>query len=79
MTSVAYGANASPAGVGRTPRPSRCSSGVPTSRDSAVIAAETDGCVTTSSSAASVTDPVRTTARKLRSWVSVTDTAERKA
>jgi hypothetical protein len=52
---------------------------VPTSRDSAVIAAETDGCVTTSSSAACVTDPVRTTARKLRSWVSVTDTEAAKA
>ena len=50
---------------------------MPTSRDSAVIAAETDGWVTTSSSAAAVTDPLRTTARKLRSWVSVTDTGER--
>jgi hypothetical protein len=39
-----------------------------------LTAAETDGWVTTSSSAAAVTDPVRTTARKLRSWVSVTDT-----
>ena len=50
--------------------PSRSSSGVPTSRASAVIAADTDGWVTTSSSAAAVTDPLRTTARKLRSWVS---------
>ena len=40
-----------------------------------MIAAETDGWVTTSSSAAAVTEPLRTTARKLRSCVSVTDTA----
>ena len=77
ITSVAYGANAVPAAVGRTPRPSRSSSGVPTSRESAVIAADTDGWVTTSSSAAPVTEPVRSTARKLRSWVSVIDTARK--
>ena len=40
-------------------------------RASAVTAAEIDGWVTTSSSAAAVTEPVLTTARKLRSWVSV--------
>ena len=74
ITSVANGAKAAPAAVGRTPRPSRSSSAVPTSRDSAVTAAETDGWVTTSSSAAPVTDPVRMTARKLRSWVRVIDT-----
>ena len=64
-----------PAGVGRTPRPSRSSSCMPTSRDSAVTAADTDGWVTTSASAAAVTDPPRTTARKLRSCVSVIDIA----
>jgi hypothetical protein len=36
-----------------------------------------DGCVTTSSSAAAVTEPVRTTARKLRSCVNVIDKAAR--
>ena len=38
----------------------------------AETAAETDGWVTTSSSAAPVTDPWRTTARKAESWVTVT-------
>ena len=36
------------------------------------MAAETDGCVTTSSSAAAVTDPRRTTVRNARSCVRVT-------
>ena len=52
-------------------RPTRSVRSAPTSRDSAETAADTDGWVTTSSSAAAVTDPVRKTARKLRSWVSV--------
>src|SRR5919201_3229795 len=51
--------------------PKRSVSPTPTSRDSAVTAADTDGCVTISSSAAAVTEPVRNTARKLWSWVSV--------
>jgi hypothetical protein len=38
----------------------------------AATAAETDGCVTNSSSAAAVTDPRRTTVRNAESWVSVT-------
>jgi hypothetical protein len=45
----------------------------PTSRESELTAAETEGWVTTSSRAAAVTEPPRTTARKLRSWVSVID------
>ena len=71
-TCAAYGAKAVPASVGRSPRPSRSSSFAPTSRSSAATAAETDGCVTNSSSAAAVTDPRRTTVRNAESWVSVT-------
>ena len=74
MTSAAYAANSRPAGVGRTPRPARSSRLTPTSRESAATAAEIAGWVTTSSSAAAVTEPPWTTARKLRSWVSVIDT-----
>src|SRR5215218_1255947 len=74
MTSAANGANAFPAAVGRIPRPSRSVTGVPSSRDSAATAAETEGWVTTSSSAAAVTEPPRMTARKLRSCVRVIDT-----
>src|SRR5919197_5899306 len=61
-----------PAGLGRTRRPTRSVSWTPSSRPSADTAADTDGCETTSSSAAAVTEPVRTTARKLRSCVTVT-------
>jgi hypothetical protein len=50
---------------------------VPTSRASAVTAAETHGWVSTSSSAALVTEPVRTTARKLRNCVRVMDTTSK--
>jgi hypothetical protein len=71
-TCVAYGANAAPAAVGRSPRPSRSSSFAPTSRSSAATAADTDGCVTNSSSAAAVTDPWRTTQTNAASWVRVT-------
>jgi hypothetical protein len=67
------GANSRPAAVARTERPARSNSGVPTSSASAAIAADTDGWVTTSSSAAAVTEPPRITARKLRSWVRVID------
>ena len=74
MTSAANGANAVPAAVGRMPRPSRSVTGVPSSRDRAATAAETEGCVTTSSSAAAVTEPPRMTARKLRNCVRVIDT-----
>src|ERR671914_1902013 len=70
--SAAYEANTLPAGLGRTLRPTRSVSSTPSSRASADTAAETDGCDTTSSSAAAVTEPVRTTARKLRSCVTVT-------
>ena len=45
---------------------------------SAATAAETDGWVTTSSSAAAVTEPSRTTARNADSWVTVTATARKK-
>src|SRR5919198_3009909 len=72
MTSAAYEANTWPAGLGRTLRPTRSVSSTPSSRVRADTAADTDGCDTTSSSAAAVTEPVRTTARKLRSWVTVT-------
>ena len=61
-----------PAGLGRTLRPTRSVNSTPSSRASAETAADTDGWDTTSSSAAAVTDPVRTTARKLRSCVTVT-------
>ena len=40
-------------------------------RLSAAIAEDTDGCVTTNSSAAAVTEPPRMTARNAVSWVSV--------
>src|SRR5918999_3222495 len=70
--SAAYEANTLPAGLGRTLRPTRSVSSTPSSRASADTAADTDGWDTTSSSAAAVTEPVRTTARKLRSWVIVT-------
>ena len=62
-TSSAYALNASPAFVSWMPRPARSNSSHPSSRPSAAIADETDGCVTTSSSAAAVTDPPRTTAK----------------
>src|SRR3954471_499875 len=52
-------------------RPARSVRSAPTSRDSAETAADTDGWLTASSSAAAVTDPVRKTARKLWSCVSV--------
>jgi hypothetical protein len=52
-------------------RPTRSVRSAPTSRDSAETAADTDGWLTASSSAAAVTDPVRKTARKLWSCVSV--------
>src|SRR5918995_5928550 len=70
--SAAYEANTLPAGLGRTLRPTRSVSSTPSSRVSADTAADTDGWDTTSSSAAAVTEPVRTTARKLRSCVTVT-------
>src|SRR6188472_11582 len=72
MTSAAYDANTLPAALGRTLRPTRSVSSTPSSRVSAETAADTDGWDTTSSSAAAVTEPVRTTARKLRSCVTVT-------
>ena len=75
MTSAANGAKALPAAVGLMPLPSRSVTGVPSSRESAATAAETEGWVTTSSSAAAVTDPPRMTARKLRSCVRVIDTS----
>ena len=53
-------------------RPARSVSSTPSSRSSAATAAETDGWVTTSSSAAAVTEPLRTTARNAESWVRVT-------
>src|SRR5215212_5388345 len=71
MTSVASRAKASPAGLGRILRPTRSVRSAPKSRDSAETAADTDGWLTASSSAAAVTDPVRKTARKLWSCVSV--------
>jgi hypothetical protein len=52
-------------------RPERSNSSQPSSRLSAEIADDTDGCVTTSSSAAAVTEPPRMTARKAVNWVSV--------
>jgi len=61
--------------VGTTPRPARSISSTPSSRESAATAAETDGCVTQSWSAAAVTDPPRTTARKLISCVTVMATS----
>ena len=61
-----------PAGVGLTLRPTRSVSFTPSSRSSAATAAETEGWVTTSSSAAAVTDPCRTTEMKAASWVTVT-------
>src|SRR5919106_2347968 len=70
--SAAYEANTLPAGLGRTLRPTRSVSSTPSSRVSAETAADTDGWDTTSSSAAAVTEPARTTARKLRSCVTVT-------
>ena len=70
-TSSAYGANALPAGVRRMLRPERSNSSQPSSRLSAEIAEDTDGCVTTNSSAAAVTEPPRTTARNAVSCVSV--------
>src|SRR5436189_3445372 len=70
--SAAYAANTAPAALGRTLRPTRSVSSTPSSRVSADTAADTDGWDTTSSSAAAVTEPVRTTARKLRSCVTVT-------
>src|SRR5436190_20094227 len=70
--SAAYAANTAPAALGRTLRPTRSVNSTPNSRVSADTAADTDGWDTTSSSAAAVTEPVRTTARKLRSCVTVT-------
>src|SRR5919198_4291513 len=72
MTSAAYAAKTLPAGLARTLRPTRSVSSTPNSRVSADTAADTDGWDTTSSPAAAVTEPVRTTARKLRSCVTVT-------
>ena len=60
-----------------TPLLERDGRGVPISRVSARTAAEIDGCVTTNSSAAAVTEPERITARKLRSCVSVIATRQR--
>jgi len=73
MTSAAYGSKAEPAALSRMLRPTRSVRETPTSRERAVTAAETDGWVTTSSSAAPLTDPVLATAKKLRSWVMVID------
>lgn len=55
--SAAYGANASPAGLRRTLRPARSKRSTPSSRFSAASAADTDGWVTISASAAVVIDP----------------------
>ena len=52
-------------------RPARSVSSTPSSRSSALIAAETDGWVTTSSAAAAVTEPRRTTVINAFSWVRV--------
>ena len=60
-----------PPAVRRMPRPARSNSSQPSSRLSAEIAEDTDGCVTTNSSAAAVTEPPRTTARNAVSWVTV--------
>jgi hypothetical protein len=53
------------------PLPERSNSSHPSSRLNAATADDTDGCVTTSSSAAAVTDPPRITARKAVNCVSV--------
>ena len=60
-----------PASVGRMPRPARSKRSQPSSRASDATAADTDGCVTTRSSAAAVTEPPRTTARNAVSCVRV--------
>jgi hypothetical protein len=59
------------------PRPTRSVSSTPSSRESAETAAEIEGCVTYSFSAAAETEPSRATARKLDSWLSVTAIAGR--
>ena len=68
---MAYGTNAVPAPVSRTPRPERSNSSQPSSRPSAAIAEDTDGCVTINASAAAVTEPPSTTARNAVSCVTV--------
>ena len=59
------------------PRPTRSVRSTPSSRESAETAAEIDGWVTYSFSAAAETEPSRATARKLESWFRVTAIARR--
>src|SRR5947209_5315997 len=72
MLARACGSIARPAGVRRTLRGSRSSSGPPTSRSSAWNWCERPGCVTCSVSAARVKDPSSTTATKYSSCRRVT-------
>ena len=58
--------------MSRSPRPSGSSSATPRDFCSAAREAETAAWVTTRSSAAARTEPVSATARKVRSWFSVT-------
>ena len=60
-----------PAAVGLRLRPERSVSSTPSSRSRALIAADTEGWVTTSSRAAAVTEPRRSTVTKAFSCVSV--------
>ena len=65
-------AYAVPALVSRSPRPSGVTSATPSDFCSAATEADTAAWVTTSSCAAARTDPLSATARKVRSWLSVT-------
>ena len=69
--SIAWGRNASPAGLSFMPRPSRSVSGTPTSSLSAAMDPDTDGCETCRRSAAARTEPSSATAMNVRSWESV--------
>jgi hypothetical protein len=66
-----------PGPVSRSPRPSRSSSGTPTSRARAASAAETADSVTISRRAAARTDPVSVTATYARSRPVVVISARR--
>jgi hypothetical protein len=63
--------NEIPAAVGAMPRPRRSNNFTPTSRSKADTAPETDGCVTTNSDAAPLSDPVLATARNVLNCVTV--------
>src|SRR5439155_499384 len=64
----AYGRNARPASVSRTPPRRRTSSGAPTVFSSAFSRAVNAGCVTNSASAARVTEPSRAASTNACSW-----------